>query len=314
MVGVDMTNPHGEQIKGDAGPVIGVVGLGVMGREMASRLAHGGSVVHGFDQNPGVWEEATLRHIHREEHLPSMARTAQILWLSLPGPTEVGAVLEAAASEAQPGTVIADTSTIDPESAQQLGERAGAASLVYAHLPVIGGQVGARAGTLTVIVGAPEEARLLLEPLLPLVAATVHWVGNPRHAATLKLLNNLVSLGNTLVFAEAMAVGAKAGLKATDVYDVLHTGSAQSQAMDRRWTVNIQPGHYDPGFMIDLALKDLRLATTYARDLGLPLFHGALTEQVYRLLQADGLGGRDVAAVVPWWAGRAHVRIGGEGS
>ena len=298
----------------DARPAIGVVGLGVMGREMASRLAHGGSVVHGFDQNLGVWEEATLKHVHRAEHLPSMARTAQVLWLSLPGPAEVAAVLEAAAAEAQPGTVIADTSTIDPVSAQHLGERASAAGLVYAHLPVIGGQVGARAGTLTVIVGAPDAARPLLEPLLPLVAATVHWVDNPRHAATLKLLNNLVSLGNTLVFAEAMAVGAKAGLDSKDVYHVLHTGSAQSQAMDRRWAVNIQPGHYDPGFTIDLALKDLRLATTYARDLGLPLFHGALTEQVYRLLQTDGLGGRDVAAVVPWWANRAHVHIGGEGS
>lgn len=314
MMGGHMMNPHGEPINSGDRPVIGVVGLGVMGREMASRLARGGSSVQGFDQNPAVWDEATLNDVLRAESLPSMARTAQILWLSLPGPTEVAAVLDAAATDAAPGTLIADTSTIDPVSAQQLAEQASSKGLVYAHLPVIGGQVGARAGTLTVIVGAPDAARPHLEPLLAQVAATVHWVDNPKHAATLKLLNNLVSLGNTLVFAEALALGAKAGLSTTAIYDVLHTGSAQSQAMDRRWVVNIQPGHYDPGFTIDLALKDLRLATTYARDLGMPLFHGALTEQMYRLLQADGLGGRDVAAVVPWWADQTHVSIGGERS
>lgn len=285
-----------------------------MGREMASRFAQGGLAVHGFDQNPEVWEESTLTHIRRADDLPSIARQADVLWLSLPGPREVAAVLEAAAQAARPSTVVADTSTIDPVSAQRLGERTTAAGLAYAHLPVIGGQVGARAGTLTVIAGASDEARQVLDPLLPLVAATVHWVDSPMHAATLKLLNNLVSLGNTLVFAEALAVGAKAGLTAADVYQVLHTGSAQSQAMDRRWAVNIEPGNYDPGFTIDLALKDLRLATSYARDLGLPLFHGTLTEQVYRLLQADGLGGRDVAAIVPWWAERAQAPIGGEDS
>lgn len=296
------------------GPVIAVVGLGVMGREMANRLAQGGLTIHGFDQNPEVWEDSTLTHIRRADDLPSVASQVQVLWLSLPGPHDVAAVLEAAVQAAQPGTVVADTSTIDPVSAQRLGERAAAAGLAYAHLPVIGGQVGACAGTLTVIAGASAEARHVLEPLLPLVAATVHWVDSPMHAATLKLLNNLVSLGNTLVFAEAMAVGAKTGLTAADVYQVLHTGSAQSQAMDRRWAVNIQPGHYAPGFTIDLALKDLRLVTSYARDLGLPLFHGTLTEQMYRLLQADGLGNRDVAAIVPWWAERTQAPIGGEES
>ena len=296
------------------GPAIAVVGLGVMGREMAGRLAEGGLVVHGFDQNPQAWEDMAVKRVLRSDDLRSAASQAEVLWLSLPGPHEVAAVLDDAAPAARPGTVVADTSTIDPVSAQRLGERAATAGLAYAHLPVIGGQVGARAGTLTVIAGASKAARHVLDPLLPLVAATVHWVDSPMHAATLKLLNNLVSLGNTLVFAEAMAVGAKAGLTAAEVYHVLHTGSAQSQAMDRRWAVNIQSENYEPGFTIDLALKDLRLATTYARDLGLPLFHGALTEQVYRLLQTDGLGDRDVAAIIPWWAERVQVPIRGEGS
>lgn len=290
---------------------IGVVGLGVMGREMARHLRADSCAVLGLDVDPGVWAGNDLGGIERAESLAELAARAQLLVLSLPGPAQVERVLDDIGKIGVSDLIIADTSTVDPHSAERFTRTAAASGLIYAQCPVIGGQTGARQGTLTVIAGVTDSGRSALAEVLPRIGREIHWVDSPAQAATLKLLNNLVSLGNTLVFAEAFALGAKAGISAARVYEVLRTGSAQSTAMDRRWGVNIGPGNYHPGFTIDLALKDLRLAGRYAQEVGVPLLHGSLTAQVYQLLAARGWGGRDVAAIVPWWEEIIETRIGG---
>lgn len=290
---------------------IGMVGLGIMGREMALHLSAPGSPVRGYDVNPSVWDREELHPLARATSVEDVARSCGVVFLSLPGPKEVDSALSHLVGHMVPPAMVVDTSTIDPAAAKRFDATASEAGAVYCQCPVIGGQSGARQATLTAIVGVAPRGRPVLEPLLPRIAKQIHWVDEPSQAATLKLLNNLVSLGNTLVFSEAFALGARAGVAPERVYSVLRDGSAQSRAMDRRWAVNIQPGDYTPGFTVDLALKDLGLALQYARELSVPLPHGALTEQIYRLLAARGWGKRDVASAVAWWEELLDVTIAG---
>ncbi len=288
---------------------IGFVGLGVMGRQMASHLskAAGGQLL-GYDMNAAVWQEVDPS-IERAENIDAIGKRCPIVFLSLPDPRHVISVIDALASCLAAGTIIVDTSTIDPGTAEKVFDRTLSQDIAYIQCPVIGGQKGAREGTLTIIAGGKVDILEKVHPYLLQIGKEIHFVETPSEAATLKLLNNFMSLGNTVILAEALALGAKAGVRAETIYRVLRTGSGFSEAFERRWQANIKSGNYAPGFAIDLAVKDLTLITSYGAQLGLPLFAGALTTQVYRSLQLLGWGERDVAAIAAWWEEAAHISL-----
>jgi 3-hydroxyisobutyrate dehydrogenase-like beta-hydroxyacid dehydrogenase len=287
---------------------LGFVGLGVMGRHMAAHLSNATGHVLGYDMNPAVWEQ-TVSAIQRVEHIQALGEYCPIIFLSLPGPAQVLSVADALVGCVHTGTIIVDTSTIDPGTATIVFEKLLQQEIAYVQSPVIGGQQGARDGTLTIIAGGQAEILEAIHPYLSAIGQEIHLVDTASEAAMLKLLNNYMSLSNTVILAEALAIGAKAGVLPETMYRVLRTGSGFSAAFERRWHANIKAGNYEPGFAINLAVKDLALITEYGASLGLPLFAGTLTTQIFRNLQLLGWGDKDVAAIAAWWEEAAQISL-----
>ncbi len=279
---------------------LGFIGLGTMGQAMSKHLSRSVDKLVAYDAN----EQALARRDPSIVGVASVGEVAErcpVIFLSLPGPAQSRSVIEELLTIAPAETIIVDTTTIDPLTAQELSDLTARQEARYLQSPVIGGQVGAEKATLTVICGGRTEVARRIERFLHAIGKDIHFVDAAPTAALLKLLNNLMSLSNTVVFMEALALAAKSGVTADVVYDVLKTGSGFSAAFERRWQTNIRQRSFDPGFSIDLAVKDLTLANEYANRIGMPLFASAVSTNMYRLLQQQGWGQKDVSALALWW-------------
>lgn len=289
---------------------IGVVGLGVMGRAMAGNLAKGTDKVIGFDVSETT-RAAVSADIDLTETLEELAGIANLVLLSLPGPDACRSVMKALCASAGSGTLVIDTSTVDPQTTKELAAQASDSGLLFVGAPVIGGQKGAQSGELTVIAGGSDDALEQAKEALNLIGSDLHFVDNPSSAATLKLLNNLMSLGNTVVFAEALTLAAQAEVPASVVHEVLRNGSGASTAFDRRFAANIKPRNFEPGFSVDLAVKDLRLVHDFAAASGVTLPAAERTLATFADLSSEGLGAKDVSILIRWWENRIGRQIAG---
>lgn len=291
----------------------GFIGAGVMGSAMARRAVEGGYPTAAFDLDPARLEPLAADGVTAAPSLAALLASSEIVVLSLPGPGAVETVVDGddgLTEHAHPGTVVVDTSTIDPFTSRRMADAADSADLRYLAAPVIGGEPAARNGTLTMVVGGDEEAYGVAEGLLRRFASDLTHVGEPGIATTLKLVNNLMSLTNTVTLMEALTLAERAGAPASTVYEVLRTGSGFSAAFERRWTKHLSTGDYRAGFSVDLALKDLGLVQDVAAQLSVPTFMSATAIQMFRLLQLLGMGADDVASLARYWEDVAEVRFG----
>ncbi len=243
---------------------VGVVGLGQMGAAMAGRLVARGAEVVGFDLDPG-------------RGVPGMARAGSVgavagpaVILSLPDARAVAAVLAALLPALPPGAVVADTSTLEPEAARGFAAQAAARGLHYVDAPVSGGPAGAAAGTLTVMAGATDPALAAARPALELVAARIVHVGGPGAGQVAKLVNNLLVATHLVVAAEALRIGAAAGVAPEALLKVVNAASGRSAATEVNMPRWILSGAFDSGFAAGLMRKDVRLALALAEAVGAP--------------------------------------------
>ncbi|HEV7263781.1 MAG TPA: NAD(P)-dependent oxidoreductase [Falsiroseomonas sp.] len=236
---------------------IGLVGLGRMGAAMAGRLAATGAEVAGFDLDP------TRGGIPRLEQA-----AAPVVILSLPEEKAVAVVLDALLPVLPPAAVIADTSTISPLAARGFAGRVAEAGHAYLDAPVSGGPAGAAAGTLTVMLGGEAAALERARPALERVAARILHVGGPGAGQVAKLVNNLLVATHLVVAAEALRLGALAGVTPEALLPVINAASGRSAATEvnlPRWVLS---GAFDSGFTAGLMRKDVRLALELARAVG----------------------------------------------
>ena len=221
-----------------------------------------------------------------------------------------GPILREVAAEAiplmAPGSVLLDCSTIDVESARAVAEQAEAAGLLALDAPVSGGTAGAAAGTLTFMVGGPEEGLKVAAQALDVMGSRTVHCGGPGAGQAAKICNNMI-LGITMAgTCEAIALADALGLDRQALYDVVSTSSGQSWSMT---TYCPAPGigpespadrDYAPGFAAALMLKDLRLSQQAADDTGAKTRMGAAATAIYEaFVEAEGQGGRDFSALLP---------------
>ncbi len=287
---------------------IGFAGLGNMGRPMAETLAAAGHEVTGFDTAP-----VEAAGVTTAPSAPDAARGAEVVVTMLPD----GAVLRAVASQVIPamaaGAVLLDCSTVDVESARAVAEQAEGAGLLPLDAPVSGGTGGARAGTLTFMVGGSEEAFERVRPLLDAMGARAVHCGASGAGQAAKICNNMM-LGVTMIATcEAFALADRLGLDRRALYDVASTSSGQSWSLT---TYCPAPGvgprspaddGYRPGFAADLMLKDLRLSQQAAQAAGADTPLGAAATDLYRRFveEEDGRG-RDFSAMLLRLEGRGR--------
>jgi len=280
---------------------IAFIGLGNMGGPMARNLAAAGHAVTGFDVS-GTCPEGVTPAASTAEAVAG----AEVVVTMLPN----GDILRAVADEAIPamaaGAVLCDCSTVDVDSARAVAAQAQAAGLSALDAPVSGGVGGAAAGTLTFMVGGPDNAFATVRPLFDVMGQKAVHCGEAGAGQAAKICNNMI-LGATMVATcEAFALADKLGLDRSRMFDVVSTSSGSS------WSMNAYcpaPGvgpkspadnGYRPGFAAELMLKDLRLSqqAAQAADADTPM--GALACALYaRFVEEEDGRGMDFSAMLP---------------
>jgi 3-hydroxyisobutyrate dehydrogenase len=279
---------------------VGVVGTGIMGAPMARNLLRAGHAVTVHNRSPArvaplVEAGATAATSPRE----TAARVDAVV-TCVPDTPDVEAVVlgsDGILAGAAPGLLVIDTSTIAPAAARRLADRAAAAGVDLLDAPVSGGEQGAVAGTLSIMVGGRREAFERAAPIFDAIGKRATYMGGPGQGQMTKLVNQVVGAATLTAVAEGIVLGAAAGLEPQALIDAIGGGAATSWM----WTTlgpRMQRRDFAPGFMVRLQQKDLRLASAAAGDLGAPLPLTAIVQQLFAAVEANGGGALGTQAIV----------------
>ncbi len=249
--------------------MIGLIGLGNMGLPMAGRLAAEGHPPRVFDRDPARRALAAAAGGQPVQSLADAA--APLVILSLPDDRAVASVLAGLLPVLPRGAVIADTSTIDPMAARRFCADCATAGVAYLDTPVSGGAAGAAAGTLAMMVGGDRAALGAVRPALSLIAARILHVGDTGAGQIAKLVNNLLVATHLVAAAEALRLGARAGVPPEALLPVINAASGRSAATEVNWPRWIASGTFDSGFSAGLMRKDISLAMELAATVAAPL-------------------------------------------
>jgi 2-hydroxy-3-oxopropionate reductase len=240
-----------------------------------------------------------------------VAAGTDVLITMLPDSPQVEEVYlgpEGAFEALREGWLAVDMSSIAPGTARELAERASAAGAEMLDAPVSGGDKGAVAGTLSIMVGGAESALERARPILEVVGATIVHCG-PAGAGQVVKVCNQVTVGVVIeAVSEALVLGAKAGVDPARIADVLQGGLAATKVLEMRRD-NILGGAFDPGFRIKLHLKDLKNAIELAREIDVALPAAATVEQLMRAAEAAGRGDYDHSGLVTVLEDLARSRV-----
>ncbi|HEY3877624.1 MAG TPA: NAD(P)-dependent oxidoreductase [Trebonia sp.] len=279
-----MTSEMTEQA---AGQTVGFTGLGNMGIPMAARLVAAGHHVRGFDTSDAA--RRTFSQLPGPGSATPVAELAQVsegaaaVILMLPDSDIVEhVVLGRLVSEApghaatgllaslSPGTIIIDMSSSDPARTRLLAAQTEKAGVTLIDAPVSGGVTGARAGTLTVMVGGPAEAFERFRPLLSAIGQRVVHAGDTGSGHAVKALNNLMSAANLLIASEALIAGQHFGLDPKVMLEIINGSSGRSTATETKWPNFVLEEKFEAGFAARLMVKDIKLALEIEHAAGVP--------------------------------------------
>jgi len=275
---------------------VAFLGLGVMGSAMAANLVKQGFAVQGWNRTPDRPTVAIARAagVQIVPDLTQAVAGALAVFTCLGNGEDVAAVVARALPAIAPTAPIVDCSTIGPLAAQQIATRLAPSGHVFVDAPMSGGDVGAREGTLTFMVGGDPGAIAQVEPYLRAMGRAVHVCGPVGAGQAVKLCNQVLAALNTLAVAEALTLAVKLNLDPHQVVAACSGGAAGSWALQ-----NLGPRmvnrDFAPGFSVDNLVKDLRLVQAAAEGLALPGL--ALVTQTYQNLQAAGKGALGTQAV-----------------
>ncbi len=288
---------------------LGFIGLGVMGKPMVRNLLSAGHSVAVYDTSREAMASVSAEGAAARASAAQAAADADAVMLSLPNEKIVGAVLKEVFAGAAKGTCLIDFSSISPSAAQRFCADAAEAGMTYIDAPVSGGETGARAGTLTIMAGCGEGVFARIRPLLEAVGGKLFCLGRGGHGAAVKVVNNLLLGCNMAAVAEALSLGAKYGLSAQVMQDVIGVSSGRSYAFEAKMGPFIMQDRFDGGFAVDLQRKDLGLALDAARDVAQPLPLTAAAAQVYDTARAAGLGRKDISSLIQVWEKLAGIKL-----
>ena len=284
----------------DATPTIGFIGLGIMGKPMARNLMAAGYELTVLDIVTAPMDELVAEGATAGTSLRQVAAATDVLITMLPDSPQVQEVYLGAGGafeELREGWLSIDMSSIAPGVARDLAERAAAAGAETLDAPVSGGDKGAIAGTLSVMVGGSEAAFARARPILEVMGATIVHCGPAGAGQVVKVCNQVVVAVVIEAVSEALVLGAKAGVDPSRIADVLQGGLASTKVLEMRRD-NFLTGSFDPGFRIRLHLKDLKNALELAREAGVALPAAAQVEQLMRAADANGRGDYDHSGLV----------------
>lgn len=279
---------------------VGFIGLGIMGAPMAANLLRAGFDVTVWNRSPSRTAPLLEAGANGADSPADVAAASEVTLSCVTNSGDVeevalgpGGVIEGA----KPGSAYIDCSTIAPETARKVAAALAKRSVAMLDAPVSGGDIGAQAGTLAIMVGGEEETFERCLPVLQAMGKTIVHVGPSGAGQVVKLCNQIAGALNLLAAAEAIGLARRAGVDPNRMLEVVSAGAAGSWMLS-----NLAPravrGDYAPGFMVDLMQKDLRLVLDAANETHTPLPGTALVSQLFQSIQAEGRGTDGTQALV----------------
>ncbi len=291
---------------------IGFIGLGIMGNPMAGHLINGGHQVALYSRTSvpsNLTEQGGVACASARE----VAERSEVIITMVPDTPHVEDVLFSDNGVAQglsAGKIVVDMSSISPIATKQFAERIEELDCQYLDAPVSGGEVGAKNAALSIMVGGPQAAFDKVKPLFELMGKNITRVGNNGDGQTAKVANQIIVALNIEAVGEALVFAAKAGADPARVREALMGGFASSKILEVHGERMIKRT-FDPGFRIELHQKDLNLALSNARQLGVSLPNTATAQELFNACAAHGGSGWDHSAMVRALETLAKFEIGG---
>lgn len=278
---------------------VGFVGVGIMGEGMAANLVKAGfDVTVVAHRNRAPVERLVGAGAREASTIAELAAGVEVVVTCVPNDEVITGVLtgEGGVAEAgREGLIVVDTSTVSPVTSQRLAAALRERGMTLLDAPISGGQSGAQAGTLAIMVGGPREAFDTVLPVLEAMGRSITYVGANGSALAVKLANNLIVASTLVAISEALTMTTAAGVDPGLVQQILMGATAASQILQNKVPATLLKGNLQPGFKLELMHKDMGLALDYGKSLEVPMFNTALVHQLYT--QAKGLGKGDLDCI-----------------
>lgn len=295
---------------------VGYIGLGLMGKSIARNILKTGFPVVVHNRSQGAVEELVAEGAEAAPYPAEVARQVDVVFTNLPDSPDVEQVAlgpRGIIEGAHEGLIFVDNSTIKPATARRIAEVLGEKGVLCLDAPVSGGDIGARQGTLAIMVGGPQEALERVWPIFEAMGKTITHVGEAGAGQIAKAANQIMVAAQMVAMGELLIFARKAGADPEKVVQAIRGGAAQC------WTLDVKPprlfqGNRSPGFKAYMQAKDMGIVLDSARQYGIPLPSAALHTQLFEAMLAMGLGELDNSAVIEVFESLAGIKLLSESS
>jgi 2-hydroxy-3-oxopropionate reductase len=279
---------------------VGYIGLGLMGKSMARNILKAGYPLIVHNRSRAAVDELVAEGAQPAFSPSEVASQVDIIFTNLPDSPDVELVAlgESGVIEgAHPGLVFVDNSTIKPASARKIAEILEKNGVACLDAPVSGGDIGARDGTLTIMVGGTEQALQKVMPVLKVIGRTITHVGESGAGQITKAANQIMVAAQMVAMGELLIFAKKAGADPKKVVEAIRGGAAQC------WTLDVKPprlfeGNREPGFKAFMQAKDLGIVVDTAKQYGVPIPSAGLHAQLFNAMLQMGMENLDNSAIV----------------
>lgn len=292
---------------------VGFIGLGIMGKPMVRNLLKAGHEVVVFDVMQENVEEAAAAGAVPAQSSKAVAQQCKTIITMLPNSPHVKAAVmgeNGVLEGAQEGSILIDMSSIAPLASQEISRACAGKGVKMIDAPVSGGEPKAIDGTMSIMVGGEKEVFDQVYDLLMVMGGSAVHCGDIGAGNTTKLANQVIVALNIAAVSEAFMLSTKAGVDPMKVFDAIKGGLAGSTVMNAKVPM-ITAGNFNPGFKIDLHIKDLNNALETGHGVGAPLPMTALAMEMLQTLRADGCGQEDHSAIAKYYEKITGVEIRG---
>jgi len=288
---------------------IGFIGLGNMGRPMASSLLRTGFTVTAFDVSAAQVDVTVQRGAKRAGDVAALIAASDVIITMLPNTPDVAGVVSVLAESGRAGMLMIDMSTIDPATSRSFGALLSEKGIRFVDAAVGRSPAHAERGESLFMVGAEEGDLARARPILDAMGNKIIHCGPQGSGIAMKIVNNFLAMATCQISAEALTLGAKLGLPAALMYEVITNSLASNDHLKTYWPTKVLKGDVAPGFAIDLAYKDLSIGVNAAAAAGVPVFTGAAARECLgQARSAQGLGTSDITAVLLAAAANAGIK------
>jgi 2-hydroxy-3-oxopropionate reductase len=290
---------------------IGFIGLGIMGKPMSKNLMKAGYELIVVDRNQAAVDEVVAAGAKSAITAKAAAEQADIIITMLPNSPHVKEVVlgeNGVLEGAKKGSIFIDMSSIAPLVSRELAEKLGEKGVEMLDAPVSGGEPKAIDGTMSVMVGGKQEIFEQCYPVMKAMAGSVVRTGEVGAGNVTKLANQVVVALNIAAMAEALVLASKAGVEPDLVYQAIRGGLAGSTVLDAKAPL-VMDRKFDPGFRINLHIKDLNNALETSHDIGVPLPLTAAVMEMMQALKVDGMGDADHGSLVRYYEKMAKIEV-----